>query len=86
MIYRQLLTTTYQSEHYTNYNKNRASFTFEVKDALTFIFLINILLSKFIINCSILSSNFTIKREWSINETICLSNRKLTSKNQHENG
>ena len=38
MIYRQLLTNIYQNEYHTTYNKNKASFTFTVRDALKFIF------------------------------------------------
>ncbi len=42
MIYRQLLTIIYQNEYHTTYNKNRASFTFTVKDALITFFLFSI--------------------------------------------
>ena len=63
MIYRQLLTTTYQSEHYTNYNKNRASFTFAVKDALITVFFILISDNIEVVNFNFLSTKGDIHNE-----------------------
>lgn len=42
-ICKQLLIIIYQNENHTNYNKNRASFTFAVRDAIYLFFCLSLI-------------------------------------------